>query len=157
MIERLRLHGAGGLPARLTGLTAWFPRLRFVDVQRPSSQDLALEPLNGGLGRTGVSHLHETKPPGLAGVPVGNNINRGHNPIRLKELADVLIRRVERKIAYKNIHARILWWKSVDPIAKSSEQYAKATNARARCRRNGEKTLKQQAQAYNFIGYESTL
>jgi hypothetical protein len=93
----------------------------------------------------------------LAGVPVGNNINRVHNSIRLEELADVLIRCVERKIADKNIHACILWWKSIEPIATSSEQYAEATNARARCRRNSEKTLKQQAQAYNFIGYEIRL
>jgi hypothetical protein len=37
-------------------------------------------------------------------------------------------------------------------IARLSEQYAEATNAKARCRRNGERTLKPQASAYGFIG-----
>src|SRR5215217_1146677 len=101
----LRVKGRGGLPARLTGLTARFTRLRFVNVEGTPPKRLALEPLNGGLGRTGVRHLHETKPTGLAGVTVGNDIDRVHNTIRLKELADVLISRVERKIAHKNIQA----------------------------------------------------
>ena len=39
---------------------------------------------------------------------VGTDIDRVHNTIRLEELADVLISSIERKIAHKNIHARIL-------------------------------------------------
>src|SRR5712691_4460851 len=140
----------GGLPARLT---ARFTRLRFVDVEGTPPKRRALEPLNGGLCRTGVRHLHETKPTGLAGVAVGNDIDRVHNTIRLEELADVLIRRAERKIANKNIHARVLVRESRETIARSSEQYAEATNARARCRRNGERTSKPQARAYGFIGW----
>src|SRR5215510_6492436 len=117
------------LPAGLTGLTARFTRLRFVDVEGTPPQRLALEPLNGGLCRTGVRHLHEAKPTGLAGVPVGNDIDRVHSTIRLEELADVMISRAERKITNKNVHVRILLLESMETIARSSEQYAKATNA----------------------------
>src|SRR5262249_33730009 len=74
----------------------------------PDTIGLALEPLNGGLCRTGVRHLHEAKPTGLTGVPVGNDIDRVHSTIRLEELANVMISRAERKITNKNVHVRIL-------------------------------------------------
>jgi hypothetical protein len=90
-----------------------------------------LEPLNGGLGSSAVGHLDEAKPTGLAGVTVGNDIDRVHITIRLEELAQVMISRAEGKIAYKDIHACVLLGESVETIARSSEQYAKATNARA--------------------------
>jgi hypothetical protein len=67
-----------------------------------------LEPLNGGLGSSTVGHLDEAKPTGLAGVPVGNDIDRVHSTIRLEELAKVMISRTEGKVAYKDIHASIL-------------------------------------------------
>ena len=62
-----------------------------------------MEPLHGGLGRSAVGHLDEAKPPGLAGVPVGNDIDRVHRTIRREELAQVMIRRAEGKIADKDI------------------------------------------------------
>jgi len=79
----------------------------------------------------GVRHFHEAKPTGLASVPVGNNIDRVHHTIRLEELANVIISCAERKIAYKDIHACNLLGESVETIARSSEQYAGAHDARA--------------------------
>src|SRR5262245_65970294 len=84
------------LPASLTGLTARFTRLGFVDVEGTPPQCLALEPLNGGLCRTGVRHLHEAQPTGLAGVSVGNDIARVHGRIRLVEVAGFITSRAKR-------------------------------------------------------------
>jgi len=97
------------LPASLTGLPARFSWLRFVDVEGTPPKRRALEPLNGGLCCTGVRHLHEAKPPRLAGVPVGNDTDRVHRTIRLEELAEVMISGAEGKIADKVIHTSILW------------------------------------------------
>jgi hypothetical protein len=98
-----------------------------------------VEPLQGGFGRLAVRHFHEAKATGLASIFIGNDIDRVHNTIRLEELAEVMISRTEGKIAYIDIHASILLGENVETIARSSEQYAEATNASARCRRNGER------------------
>jgi hypothetical protein len=98
-----------------------------------------LEPLNGGLRRTDVGHVHKAKAAGTAGVTIGNEIHVVHYTIRLKELAEFRIRSTKRKVTYKDIHAKVLFiMKSIDTIARSSEQYAGAQDASAICRRNGE-------------------
>ena len=99
----------GGLPAHLTGLTAWCTWPRFAAIQPPTRHRLALEPLHGGLGRSAVRHVHETKPPRATGVTVRNDMDRVHRAIRLEELVEFMLRRTERQMADKDIHARILW------------------------------------------------
>src|SRR4029450_8834174 len=101
---------------------------------------MALEPLNGRFGRSAVGHLHKAKAPGATGVTVSNNIDLVHRTIRLEELAKGMIRGTKSKIAYKDIHAKVLFIvKNTDMIARSSEQYAEAQDARAIRRRNGER------------------
>jgi hypothetical protein len=100
-----------------------------------------LEPLNGGLGSGAVGHLDEAKPTGLAGVPVGNDIDRVHITIRLEELAQVMISGAEGKIADKDIHACILIGESVETIARSSEQYAEAKKRKSTMQEKRRETL----------------
>jgi hypothetical protein len=101
---------------------------------------MALEPLNGRFGCSAVGHLHKAKAPGATGVTVSNNIDLVHHTIRLEELAKVMISGTKSKVTYKNIHAKVLFIvKNVDMIARSSEQYAEAQDARAIRRRNGER------------------
>jgi hypothetical protein len=89
----------------------------------------------------------------LAGVTIGNDIDRVHSTIRLEDLAEVMIRGVKGEIADKNIHASILKCESVETIAKSSEQHAEATNVEALCGEiRRERTSKLKASARSFIG-----
>jgi hypothetical protein len=51
-----------------------------------------------------------------------------------------MISGTKSKVTYKNIHTKVLFIvKNVDMIARSSEQYAEAQDARAIRRRNGER------------------
>jgi hypothetical protein len=101
---------------------------------------MALEPLNGRFGCSAVGHLHKAKAPRATGVTVSNDIDLIHHTIRLEELAKVMISGTKSKVAYKDIHATVLFIvKNVDMIARSSEQYAEAQDARAIRRRNGER------------------
>ncbi len=79
------------------------------------------------------------KPRGGAGVTIRNHLDGIYSPIRLEELADILLCGTERKVANKNIHLSILVGKSWETIARSSEQDAEAQDARAKCRRSGER------------------
>jgi hypothetical protein len=67
----------------------------------------------------GIRHYHEAKATGLAGLTIRRHTDRVHRPIRLEELADVLIGGSKRKIAYKNIHASLLYEK----VSKQSLGY----------------------------------
>jgi hypothetical protein len=101
---------------------------------------MTLEPLNRRFGCSAVGHLHKAKASGATGVTVGNDIDLVHRTIRLEELAKVMISGTKSKVAYKDIHAKVLFIvKNVDMIARSSEQYAEAQDARAIRRRNGER------------------
>ena len=127
------------LPAGAVRLPARFAWLRFIDREGPARKLLALEPSNGGFRRGAVGHLDEAKAFGAAGVAIGNHMDRVHGTILLKELAQVMIGGAECKIAYKDIHATVLFIvKSGETVARSSEQYAEANDARAKCRRDGE-------------------
>src|SRR5262249_50001031 len=100
---------------------------------------MALEPLNGRFGCSIVGHLHKAKAPGATGVTVSNDIDLVHHTIRLEELAQGMISGTKSKVPHKDIHAKGLFIeKNVDMIARSSEQYAEAQDARAIRRRNGE-------------------
>jgi hypothetical protein len=68
-----------------------------------------VESLNGGLRRAAVWHVDETKALGAASVAVGNKVDLVHSPIRLKELAEIMIGGGKRKIPYIDIHASSLW------------------------------------------------
>ena len=101
---------------------------------------MALEPLNSRFGCSAVGHLHKAKASGATGVTVGNNIDLVHRTIRFEELAKVMIGGTKSQVAYKDIHAKVLFIvKNMDMIARSSEQYAEAQDARAIRRRNGER------------------
>src|SRR5881296_825877 len=108
--ERLALRGipSSRLPARLTGLTARFTGLGFIDREGAPLELLTLEPGNSGFRRGAVGHLDESKAFGAAGVAVGNNTDLVHNAIRLKELAKVMVGGGKRQIANINIHGRFL-------------------------------------------------
>src|SRR5712691_6626750 len=99
----------GCLPAGPAWLTAGFTGLRFVDRERTACELSAVELLDGGFGRLALGHLDKPKAFGAPGVPVGNHIDRVHHSIRLKELAQVMIRRTKRKVPYKDIHAKVLF------------------------------------------------
>jgi hypothetical protein len=59
----------------------------------------------GGWERRGaVWHLDKAKTPRAAGVAVGHNPDRVDRPIRLEELAEVLLRGGKSQVAHKNIH-----------------------------------------------------
>ena len=53
--------------------------------------------------------LDKPKAFGAAGITVCTHIDLVHITRRLEELAKVMISRAEGKIAYKEIHASILW------------------------------------------------
>jgi hypothetical protein len=114
---------------------------------------MALEPLNGRFGGSAVRHLYKAEAPGTAGVTVSNNIDLVHRTIRLEELAQVMISDTKSKVAYKDIHAKVLFIvKNMDMIARSSEQYAEAQNARAIRRREGEGTSRSPTILADLIG-----
>src|SRR5436305_2026340 len=136
---RMRCLASGCLPARLARLTAWFTWLRFVDRYRPALEFFPLERLDGGVRRHTVGHLDKAKAFGVAGVAIRNDTDRVHHAIGLKELTQCRDRGGEGQIANINRHGhgRFLAGNGYR-IAKSSEQYAGAHDARAICRRNGE-------------------
>jgi hypothetical protein len=98
-----------GLPAGAAELPTRFTRLGFVDREGTAFELFAVEPLDGGFGRLALRHLDKPKAFGAARVTVGNYIDLIHGTILLKELAKVMIRRTKRKVAYKDIHAKILY------------------------------------------------
>jgi hypothetical protein len=128
------------LPARGAELPTWGTRLRRIDRERTASEGRAVESGNGGLGRLVVGHLHKPKASGTASVTVHDDMDLVHGTIRLEELAEVMLSRAERQIANKDVHVQILFFlQSMETIARSSEQYAEAKDARVIRRRNGEK------------------
>src|SRR5262249_32041337 len=97
-----------GLPARLARLTVWFPRPRFVDGEGTASDLRAVEGVNGTLRRGAVRHLDKAKTSRAAGLAVGHNSDALDRAIRLKELAEVLLRRGKRQVAHKDIQVSIM-------------------------------------------------
>src|SRR5215813_14577948 len=98
-----------GLPAGAAELPTRFTWLRLIHRQGPAFELCAVEPLDGGFGRRAVGHLDKAKAFGAARVPIGNDIDLVHSTIRLKELAEAMIRRTIRKVPNKDIHAQILY------------------------------------------------
>src|SRR5215813_8700391 len=94
----------GWLPAGLARLAARFPRPGFVDREGTPSQGRAIQTGNRVLCRAAVWHLDEAKTSRAAGVAVGHNPDRVDRPIRLEELAKVLLRGGKSQVAHKNIH-----------------------------------------------------
>jgi len=101
---------SGYLPAGAARLPTWFAGLGFVDREGTAFELFAVEPLNGGFGGCTIGHLDKPKAFGAARVTVGNHIDLVHNSILLKELAEVMIRRIKRKVPYKDIHAKSSAW-----------------------------------------------
>ena len=97
------------LPARLTGLTARFARLGLIHREGPPLNFLALECGHRRSGGGAIGHLDKAKAFGAAGLAVHNDPDLVYGAIRLEELAEVMIRRTEGKIADKDIHTGILW------------------------------------------------
>ena len=97
------------LPARLTGLTARFARLGLIHREGPPLNFRALECGHRRSGGGAIGHLDKAKAFGAAGLAVHNDPDLVYGAIRLEELAEVMIRRTEGKIADKDIHAGILW------------------------------------------------
>jgi len=113
---------------------------------------MALEPLNCRFGCSAVRHLHKAKASGAAGVTVSNDIDRVYHTIRLEELAKVMVSGTKSKITYKDIHVKVLFIvKNIDMIARSSEQYAEAQDARAIRRRKGEGVQRLPSIAANLL------
>src|SRR5262249_30704789 len=113
--------GAARLPTRFTRFT----RLGFVDREGTACELFTVEPLDGGFGCRAVGHLDKPKAFGAARVTGGNHIDLVPNSLLLKKLAQVMIRCTKRKVAYEDIHAKVLFIvKSIETIARSSEQYA---------------------------------
>jgi len=98
-----------GLPAGAAELTTRLTWLRLIHRQGPAFELCAIEPLDGGFGRRAVGHLDKAKTFGAARVPVGNDVDLVHSTIRLKELAEAMIRCTIRKVPNKDIHAPILY------------------------------------------------
>src|SRR4029434_4818955 len=94
---------AGRLPARLTGLTAWFTRLGLIHREGPPLNLLALEIGNRRSGGGAIGHLDKAKALRSNRIAVRNNTDLVHRAIRLEELADVMISGTEGKIADKDI------------------------------------------------------
>src|SRR6266446_3258604 len=99
-LDRLRwlTSGTGWLPARFT-------RLGLVDREGPAVELCAVEPLDGRFGRLALGHFDKAEAFGASGVTVGNKIDLVHNSIRLKELAEGMIRGTKRKVPDKDMHA----------------------------------------------------
>jgi len=113
---------------------------------------MALEPLNCRFGCSAVRHLHKAKASGAAGVTVSNDIDLVYHTIRLEELAKVMVSGTKSKITYKDIQVKVLFIvKNIDMIARSSEQYAEAQDARAIRRRKGEGVQRLPSVAANLL------
>src|SRR5690606_10099954 len=72
--------------------------------QRPPAQ---LRPVQGvdrlaGLGR--VRHLDEAEAAGTPGLAVGDEGDLAHAAVRAEEVLQLLLRRLEREIAYVDLH-----------------------------------------------------
>lgn len=96
------------LPTRLARGTTGFTRLGFIDRERTASKLGPLKSCNGRLGRLAVRHLHKAKTARATGFTIRHNLNLFHLAIRFEELAEILSRGAECKIANKDVHRRFL-------------------------------------------------
>ena len=97
---------AQDLLTRPAGRTARFTQLRCVDGEGTACECCALAPLHGRCGRRTVGHLDTPQACGAAGVTVDHPMDCVHHTLRLKALAEVVIRHTQRKIPYKDMHPR---------------------------------------------------
>jgi hypothetical protein len=117
---------------------AWFAWLGFTDREGTALEVFAVEALNSGLRRTAVWHVDEPKAFGAAGVPVGNKINLVHRPIRLEELAQVMIGGGIRQIPYIDIHGKSFILKGMETIRQVIRRVRRSEMQTQYAGRNGE-------------------
>src|SRR5262249_29131979 len=91
--------------ARLTARLTW---ACFVDGQLAALHFDILEPCNGGLGLTGIGHLHKPEAAWPARLTVGDEIDTPHSTIGFEELPYILWICGKRNIADKNLHTSSL-------------------------------------------------
>jgi hypothetical protein len=99
-----------GLPARLTWLTAGFPRPCFVDRESAAGQGHAVEGVHGTVRCAVVRHLDEAKTPRTTGLAIGHDPDRLDRARGFEELAEVPLRRGKSQVAHKNVH---VWFSRV--------------------------------------------
>jgi hypothetical protein len=111
--RRCEWHETGCLPARAAGLPARFTRLGLIDGEGPALNLLTLELGNGGSGGGAIGHLDKTKAFGAAGDAIRDNPDLVHHPIRLEELAEVVVGGAKCEIANINIHGKFPMGKGI--------------------------------------------
>jgi hypothetical protein len=80
---------------------ALFARARDIHGERPSAQLVLIERGNGLTSAT--RHFDESKPFETTGLPIRNQIDLVHRPIRAEKRPDVVFSGAKRKIADVNI------------------------------------------------------
>jgi hypothetical protein len=91
--------------ARLsTRFTPWFPGPGLIDGEGATREFLAVQPLNGGLGCSGVRHLDKAKAFGPTRITVRNDTDLVDRAIRRKDLPQIVFRGGICQITYKDIH-----------------------------------------------------
>jgi hypothetical protein len=93
---------------RLAGVLAWLPRFGFVDPQSPAGDGRVTQPTNGGFCLVRIGHRHEAKAPWTSGVTIGDQLDRFHLSVGLKELTQVVGGSGEGDVSYVDIHALFL-------------------------------------------------
>jgi hypothetical protein len=117
MIESCRGQtAAAGIPvlavtASATTTTTTKPafllRLGFIDGQGTTIHSLAVKHGNGFLACGFGFHFHKTEAPGLAGVPVSDNLSRNHWAGLGKKRVQLFFGRLEGQIADVQFNAHI--------------------------------------------------
>jgi hypothetical protein len=75
----------------------------FVDVERPPSDIPAVQCSDRTVPVGRVCHLDKRKTPCLACVPIGDQVDSLHAPIRFKQRTDGRLRGAEVQISYKDV------------------------------------------------------
>src|SRR5215510_4276138 len=76
----------------------------FIDIQSSPGQFLPIQRRNRRLRCFVVRHLDKAKATRAPGLPVGNEVDTIHHPIRREQLAHVLFCHGKREIPHKNLH-----------------------------------------------------
>src|SRR5665213_3278250 len=116
--ERLRrsrsVPGMENLPAgRFAAPTAAALAFRagFVDIQRSAANFMTVDCGNGPIALGVIAHFDKSKPSGLSGVAVGNDVHPVNRTMGFKQSTDVLLAGVKAEISYKNIlHFDFSFW-----------------------------------------------
>ena len=97
-------------------------RTSFIYIQRAAAQLRAVDGRNCLVPLFRAGHFHEAEAPRSASIAVGHNADSVHLSVCLEHLAQVVFRRVEIKVAYKDVLQTNRLWLSYLSVGEFGAQ-----------------------------------